>query len=120
MLGIKFTAIVDPNTELAMSRMSEYSQGPNAAKWKDVEIFSDHKAMLGSEASLSGSICQRADHFFKLQPVSCCRTHDCILARPAIVCMHVPGDGLFKRLLQMLRTSVLVEQTRRSLHRSSP
>ena len=47
--GIEFTAIVDPNIELANLRVSEYSHGPNAGKWKHVQVFQSHQAMLDSE-----------------------------------------------------------------------
>ena len=55
--GIEFTAIVDPNLELATLRVSEYSRGPHAAKWKNVEIFQSHQAMLDSEVSVASDSC---------------------------------------------------------------
>ncbi|KAK9803338.1 hypothetical protein WJX73_005466 [Symbiochloris irregularis] len=47
--GIEFTAIVDPNTELAHAKVAEYSQGPNGHKWKNAEVFKNYASMLESQ-----------------------------------------------------------------------
>lgn len=46
---VEFTAIVDPNTQLAMSRVSEYSSAAHPDKWENCEIFDSYSAMLQSK-----------------------------------------------------------------------
>ncbi|BDA44533.1 Uncharacterized protein UNK4.17 [Coccomyxa sp. Obi] len=46
MPNVQFTAIIDPNLELAQKRVDDLSKGAYGHKWKGCDVFKDYHAML--------------------------------------------------------------------------
>jgi predicted dehydrogenase len=47
--GVEFTALVDPNVELAQKRLKDKQAGKHADKWKGLKLYKDYHEMLQAQ-----------------------------------------------------------------------
>lgn len=50
---VEFSAIVDPNTELAHQRVADLQKGKYAEKWSKTKVFPHYRDLLNSPVSSS-------------------------------------------------------------------